>query len=114
VLTARYALSPYIKQIRFVFKGLNFSHSPFNLTLISSVVLLLQSTATRRRKEGVKVTLHPENKVSWREEVRFMLYRQHLLGGGGGGGGRWVGLESGWARGRGGRPAAPPPPPSVV
>jgi hypothetical protein len=24
VFTARYALSPYIKQIRFVFKGLNF------------------------------------------------------------------------------------------
>jgi hypothetical protein len=25
VFTARYALSPYIKQIRFVFKGLNLS-----------------------------------------------------------------------------------------
>jgi hypothetical protein len=27
VFTARYALSPYIKQIRFVFKGLNIPHS---------------------------------------------------------------------------------------
>jgi hypothetical protein len=26
VFTARYALSPYIKQIRFVFKGLNFDY----------------------------------------------------------------------------------------
>jgi hypothetical protein len=26
VFTARYALSPYIKQIRFVFKGLNIVH----------------------------------------------------------------------------------------
>jgi hypothetical protein len=26
VFTARYALSPYIKQIRFVFKGLNYSN----------------------------------------------------------------------------------------
>jgi hypothetical protein len=29
VFTARYALSPYIKQIRFVFKGLNSIHSSF-------------------------------------------------------------------------------------
>jgi hypothetical protein len=32
VFTARYALSPYIKQIRFVFKGLRDSR-PFSLSL---------------------------------------------------------------------------------
>jgi hypothetical protein len=30
MFTARYALSPYIKQIRFVFKGLIFKPSPYD------------------------------------------------------------------------------------
>jgi hypothetical protein len=32
VFTARYGLSPYIKQIRFVFKGLNIGHISENRT----------------------------------------------------------------------------------
>jgi hypothetical protein len=38
VFTARYALSPYIKQIRVIFKGLINYHGKKNGTLICSVL----------------------------------------------------------------------------
>jgi hypothetical protein len=42
VFTARYALSPYIKQIRFVFKGLSFSIAQSNKHFTSSEGLLFE------------------------------------------------------------------------
>jgi hypothetical protein len=42
VFTARYALSPYIKQIRFVFKGLN---EDINVFLLADVVAHLRACA---------------------------------------------------------------------
>jgi hypothetical protein len=37
VFTARYALSPYIKQIRFVFKGLIYKFHPFNVVFVKLI-----------------------------------------------------------------------------
>jgi hypothetical protein len=37
VFTARYALSPYIKQTRFVFKGLNVEHSSLQRSVLQQL-----------------------------------------------------------------------------
>jgi hypothetical protein len=53
VFTAQYALSPYIKQIRVVFKGLSsprlLLHSSVNLTLVAEATTILQNVRTTQQ-----------------------------------------------------------------
>jgi hypothetical protein len=58
VFTARYALSPYIKQIRFVFKGLKSVHTPtYVSTIKSSSSGVIHWCISPVRRPYVKVTL---------------------------------------------------------
>jgi hypothetical protein len=54
VFTARYALSPYIKQIRFVFKGLIYQPTyALNKTDLQTSIKLLHVSATECHRQGV-------------------------------------------------------------
>jgi hypothetical protein len=68
VFTARYALSPYIKQIRFVFKGLIFSLSPLRavgymwlLTVVQSQYICFNKCrSVTQQTRGFALRVHPD------------------------------------------------------
>jgi hypothetical protein len=92
VFTARYALSPYIRQISFVFKWLiKTKHSPSELYVIYSGLYALQycyfcdriSDAIHRsihclnREPNVPVFLTPSN-LMWLFQLPFLRFRVHV------------------------------------
>jgi hypothetical protein len=58
VFTARYALSPYIKQIRFVFKGLNDGQQYFHISVHRRDNAPVESPPDGRNVNGTALNRH--------------------------------------------------------
>jgi hypothetical protein len=77
VFTARYALSPYIKQIRFVFKGLNM------ITDTAHVTALSKNYTVQGNANALQLPSGDIRKYKFTRECSL----QEIKGWGGGGGG---------------------------